>query len=185
MKISIISSSVRKDRKSHWVALYFKNYIEDNKIGEAKILDLMEYNFPLFDERLKNQSSPSNAMIEFAKEIESADGVIIVTPEYNGGYPASLKNVIDLLVTEWKRKPTSIASVSSGMFGGAQVTTSLLFTLWKIGAWVVPSPFPVAKVQESFNAEGLALDKLNTDKRAKIFLDELVWCMEAGRGMKN
>lgn len=185
MKISIISSSVRIGRKSHWLALYFKKYIEDNKLADVRILDLMEYQFPLFDERLKFQETPDAKTKEFASEIVNSDGVIFVTPEYNGGYPASLKNAIDLLHAEWKRKPISLVSVSSGMFGGAQVTTSLLFTLWKIGAWVVPSPFPVPKVAENFNEKGEALDKEDADKRAKIFMDELLWYMEAGNRMKN
>ena len=94
--ISIISSSVRTGRNSHRVALYFKNYLESNKFATAEILDLNTYNFPLFDERLRFQKKPSAAMLDFAEKIKFADGVLMVTPEYNGGYPASLKNVIDL-----------------------------------------------------------------------------------------
>ena len=184
MKISILSSSVRIGRKSHWVALYFKKYIEENKLSEVKILDLNEYQFPVFEERLKYQSNPDQKVLDFASEIVSSDGIIIVTPEYNGGYPASLKNVIDLLHPEWKRKPIALATVSSGMFGGAQVTTSLLLTLWKIGAWVVPASFPVPKVNDNFKEQGEPSDKEATDKRAKIFLDELLWCMNAGFKMK-
>ncbi len=45
---------------------------------------------------------PSEGVLEFAKKVKAADGIIIVTPEYNGGYPASLKNAIDLLYVEWK-----------------------------------------------------------------------------------
>ena len=49
-------------------------------------------------------------MLEFADKITKAVGVIIVTPEYNGGYPASLKNAIDLLYAERKRKPVALAT---------------------------------------------------------------------------
>lgn len=184
MNIAIISSSVRTGRKSHWVTLYFKNYIETNKLAVVKILDLNEYKFPIFEERLKYQSTPDVKVLDFASEIVSADAVIIVTPEYNGGYPASLKNVIDLLHPEWKRKPIALVTVSSGMFGGAQVTTSLLFTLWKIGAWVVPATFPVPKVNDNFNEIGEATDKEGTDTRAKKFLEELTWCVDAKSNMK-
>ncbi|MGV2480467.1 UNVERIFIED_CONTAM: NAD(P)H-dependent oxidoreductase, partial [Salmonella enterica subsp. enterica serovar Weltevreden] len=68
--------------------------------------------------------NPTQEMLQLAKTITEVDGVIIVTPEYNGGYPASLKNVIDLLYAEWKRKPIAIATVSAGPFGGSQVVTS-------------------------------------------------------------
>lgn len=124
-------------------------------------------------------------MLQFANEIKNADAVIIVTPEYNGGYPASLKNVIDLLNAEWKRKPIAVATVSNGDFGGSQVITSLLFTLWKIGAWVAPAKFPVPTVEKTFNEKGEATDKEKTDKRAKAFLDELVWCAEAKKKMNT
>ena len=91
--ITIISSSIRTGRNSHRVALYFKNYLTENKLATVEILDLAAYNFPLFDERLRLQKNPSEGLLDFAEKIKAADGVIIVTPEYNGGYPASLKKI--------------------------------------------------------------------------------------------
>jgi NAD(P)H-dependent FMN reductase len=102
--ISIISSSVRKGRKSHNVALYFQKYLKTNKLATAEILDLKQYNFPVFDERLKNQKSPSLEALEFKNKIIASDAIIIVSPEYNGSIPASLKNVVDLLFEEWQKK---------------------------------------------------------------------------------
>lgn len=181
--ISIISSSVRTGRNSHRVALYFKNYLETNKLATIEILDLNEFNFPLFDERLRFQKNPSATTLDFAGKIKSADGVLIVTPEYNGGYPASLKNVIDLLYDEWYRKPIAISTVSDGIFGGSQVITSLQFSLWKIRAWTVSAMFPVPKVQDSFDEDGNPSDKTAMDKRATIFINELLWCIEAKKRM--
>lgn len=183
--ISIISSSVRIGLQSLRVALYFKKFIDENKLASVEILDLHEYQFPLFNERLTLQPNPLPQVIEFAEKIKSSDGIIIVTPEYNGGYPASLKNVIDLLYAEWHRKPIAIATASNGVFGGTQVITSLQFSLWKIRAWTVPAMFPVPKVQELFDENGNATDKDKTDKRAKIFIDELLWCMEAKIRMES
>ena len=182
--ISIISASVRKDRNSHRVALYFKNYIEENNIAQAKIIDLKQYDFPLFEERLKFIPNPTEGMLSIASEIKNADGIIVVTPEYNGGYPASLKNVIDLLYTEWKRKPIGIATVSAGAFGGSQVITSLQFSLWKIGALVVPAMFPVPTIDKTFDETGYPSDKEATDKKAKTFIGELTWWMEAKQKME-
>lgn len=177
--IAIISSSVRTNRKSDRVVEYFKQYLDTNHIATTDILDLDNYNFPLFNERLRFLNDPSAEILDFAEKIKSADGVIIVTPEYNGGYPASLKNVIDLLYDEWHRKPVAIATVSAGAFGGSQVITSLQFTLWKIRAWTVPAMFPVPNVEKSFDESGNATDKEGTDKRAKGFIGELLWCIEA------
>jgi NAD(P)H-dependent FMN reductase len=183
MNIAIISASVRIGRNSHRVALFFKNYIEENNLATVTMLDLNEYKFPIFDERLRLMKDPSPSVLDFAGKIKNADGVIIVTPEYNGGYPASLKNVIDLLYPEWKRKPIALATASNGQFGGAQVTTSLVLTLWKIGVLLVPAMYMGPKVQEVYNENGIPVDKEGTKKRAKPFIDELLWCMEARKKM--
>jgi NAD(P)H-dependent FMN reductase len=185
LNIVIISASVRTGRKSNRVALFFKNYLETNNALKSEILDLASYNFPVFDERLKNQKSPSVEAIQFAEKIKESDGVLIVTPEYNGGYPASLKNVIDLLYEEWYKKPIAIATASSGIFGGTQVITSLQFTLWKIRALTVPATFPVTKVQESFDENGNPKEKEATEKRAATFIKEFLWIIEANKKMNS
>jgi NAD(P)H-dependent FMN reductase len=158
--IAIISSSIRTGRKSHRVALYFKNYLEANNLATVDILDLKEYNFPLFDERLQYQKSPATETLDFAAKIKSAEGVLIVTPEYNGGYPACLKNAIDLLYEEWHRKPVAIATVSDGIFGGSQVITS-------------------------FDEDGTPKEKTDIDKRASRFINEMLWCIEAKKRMSD
>ncbi len=185
LKISIISSSVRMGRNSHRVALYLKNYIEEKKLAEAEILDLNLYNFPIFEERLRSQKTPSAEALDFAEKIKSADGVLIVTPEYNGGYPASIKNAIDLLYDEWHRKPVAIATVSDGSFGGTQVIISLQFTLWKIRAWTVPARFPVPDVMETFDENGIPKESRGLQGRTANFINELLWCIEAKSRMER
>ena len=183
--IAIISASVRRGRNSHRVALFFKRFIEETNSGTSEILDLNEYQFPVFNERLHFEPNPSPRVLDFAAKIKAADGVLIVTPEYNGGYPASLKNVVDLLYTEWHRKPVAISTVSDGIFGGTQVITSLQFTLWKIRAWTVPAMFPVPDAPHAFDELGNPADKTGIEKRAHAFIEELLWCMEAAKRMKN
>jgi NAD(P)H-dependent FMN reductase len=165
--------------------LFFKKYIEINSIASVDLLDLNEYKFPIFSERLRNIKDPTAGMLDFADKIRKANGVIIVTPEYNGGYPASLKNVIDFLYAEWRRKPIALAAASSGPFGGAQVMTSLVFNFWKIGAWMVPAMYPGSRVQVSYSEDGTPIDKAATEERAKPFIDELFWCMEASTRMET
>jgi NAD(P)H-dependent FMN reductase len=177
MKISIISSSIRTGRKSHRVALYLKSFFEKNTVTETEILDLSEYNFPLFEERLAHQNKPEEPFVRFSEKIKNSDGIIIVTPEYNGGFPASLKNAIDLLASEWYHKPVAIATVSDGSFGGSQAHTSLLFILWKLKAIIVPAVFSVPLVDGLFDIDGLPLDESKVTKRAKNFVNELLWCI--------
>lgn len=185
LKIAIISASVRKGRKSHSVALYFKNYLVQKKLAETEIIDLAAYNFPIFEERLRLIEDPTRDMLQLAKTITEVDGVIIVTPEYNGGYPASLKNVIDLLYAEWKRKPIAIATVSAGAFGGSQVITSLQFSLWKIGALVVPAMFPVPTVEKTFSEDGTPTEQESIDKKAGVFVNELLFWIKAKQSIRQ
>lgn len=177
--ILILSASVRTGRLSHRAALYFESFINENNLATTELFDLNAAQFPVFNERLKFQQNPSPNVLEFAEKIKKAEGVLIITPEYNGGYPASLKNVIDLLYDEWYKKPIAVVTVSDGQFGGTQVITSLLFTFWKIKAWVVPAMFPVAKVDQLFDEKGRAFDKVTIDKRAAVFIKELLWCVDA------
>jgi NAD(P)H-dependent FMN reductase len=184
-KLVVISSSIRDGRKSHRVALYVLDFIRQNKLADAEILDLREYSFPLFHERLKYQESPLPEVIEFAEKVRSADGVIIVTPEYNGGYPASLKNVIDLLTDDWNLKPVAFVPVSEGAFGGSQVVTSLQFTMWKIGAITVPGPLRIPDVIKSFDDSGTPSDKPAMDKRTASLISKLLWFIESKKSMQD
>jgi NAD(P)H-dependent FMN reductase len=128
---------------------------------------------------------PAPAVTAFADRIRRADGVIIVTPEYNGGYPASLKNIIDLLTEDWRGKPVALCAVSDGAFGGTQAVTSLLFTLWKIRAWVVPGAMQVPQVSAAFNADGTATEPEVWARRTDALLQGLEWAMEAVRRMRG
>jgi NAD(P)H-dependent FMN reductase len=181
--IVLISSSVRTGRASHRVALFFKKFIEDAKLASVDMVDLLEYRFPIFEERLSKMKEPTPKMLQFSEKVKGADGVIIVTPEYNGGYPAALKNVVDLLYPEWKRKPIALASVSDGQYAGSQVLTSLSFSLHKIGATVVPSMYRVANVLDVYDENGNTTD-LKIPKIARSFVDELIWYMEAKKRME-
>lgn len=184
MKVAILSASVRRGRQSHSVARFFQNYLRENRSAEVDMIDLAELRFPIFEERLQYLSDPSSELKDYAARIVAADGVLIVTPEYNGGYPAALKNAIDVLYPEWKHKPVAIAAVSDGPFGANQVVTSLVFSLFKIGVLLVPARFHVARVQDHYAEDGTPVDATAALKVAKPFIDELFWVMEA-RGHMN
>ncbi len=183
--IAIISSSVRAERKSHNVALYFQLYLQENQLATTEIVDLKAYNFPIFNGTLKTLINPAENVLEYAAKINSADGIIIVMPEYNGGYPASLKNAIDLLYEEWEHKPIAIVTVSSGPFGGSQALVALQFTLWKMKAWTIPAMFSVPTVDKAYDKQGNAMDKSNSDKLAAVFVKELLWCIEADKAPQH
>jgi NAD(P)H-dependent FMN reductase len=183
--IAILSASVRQGRKSHRAALFLKRFLEEKNLATAEIIDLNHYQFPVFHERLMYQENPNPELLEYSEKIKEADGVLIVTPEYNGGYPASLKNAIDVLYPEWQKKPVAISTCSDGNFGGNQVILSIQFVLWKMHALTVPAMFPNPNVDKAYDEEGNPSDKAGTEKRALFFLKELLWLIEAKRRMEE
>jgi NAD(P)H-dependent FMN reductase len=176
--IAIISSSIRVDNKSHHVAAYLQQYLIENKIANAEVLDLKDYSFPLFECTFQYMKSPSLYLLAFQKKIIDADGIIIVTPEYNGSIPASLKNIVDLFYDEWFQKPIAFSTVSSGDFGGSQALTHLQFIFWKIQARTYTTNFPVPKVQDHFNDAGKPKNKKETDALAKPYIKGFIACIE-------
>jgi NAD(P)H-dependent FMN reductase len=182
--IAIISGSVRTGRQSHHVALYFDKYIKKSNLATSEILDLKEFNFPVLEERLSKTENPSAQEKLFAEKITKADAVLVVFPEYNSGYSASLKNAIDLLYNEWHHKPIGLASVSNGNFGGVNALALVQNVFLKVRAVPVFPPFPVPNVQDNFDEEGNAVNKEITDKRAAGLLKELLWFAEAFSKMK-
>ena len=179
--IAIISSSIRTGRKSHNVTLYLKNFLEESKLATVEILDLLKFNFPLFDERLSKMPNPSSEVTTFQNSIIAADGIMIVTPEYNGSIPASLKNVIDLLYEEWNKKPIAFSTVSSGAYAGLQGLTHLQFIFYKIRAYTCSSSFPMAQVQDKFDDFGNATNKKEMDALAQVFINEFIKCIDSSQ----
>ncbi len=127
LNIKIILASVRQgrfgDKPANWI-----NEIANKSEGvSAELLDLKDYELPVFSEAV----SPSHMtedytkpdVLKWAQKIAEADAFIIVTPEYNHGYPSSLKNNIDYLYKEWINKP--VCFVAYGSTGGARVTQQL------------------------------------------------------------
>lgn len=183
-KIAIISPSVRKGRNSHRAALFFLNLITEKNLAEAEILDLLEYDFPLFNERLKYQDSPLKRAKDFAERIKSADGVIVLSVEYNGAPPASLKNAVDLLTDEWRRKPLAFVSLSDGHFGGTQAIIALQFAFLKLGAVSVPSVLRIPFIKDAFDVNGVPGNRETWDKRGVALVNELLWYVENLAGKK-
>jgi NAD(P)H-dependent FMN reductase len=183
--IALISSSIRTGRRSHWVAQYFEKLITEKKLASISMLDLKVLNFPLFEERLKYLPTPPESVVAFAEKIVAADGVLIVTPEYNAGYPAALKNALDMLYDEWHRKPVAVATVSAGAFGGAQVTIGLQSVLSKMKVLLVPAPFAVPHVEKAFTPDGIPTDPEPTEKRALTFVNELLYVIAMRQNTPN
>ncbi|HWZ42362.1 MAG TPA: NADPH-dependent FMN reductase [Candidatus Saccharimonadales bacterium] len=176
--IPVILGSTRRNRESVKVATFALNALHSITGVETALLDLKEMNLPIMEERLRFRDDPPPGLAEFSAQVGRADALVIVTPEYNSGYPGVLKNALDYLVAEYKRKPFGIITVSAGGFGGLLCLASLRQVVLALGGVPIPANLPVSKVQESFNAEGKPADPA-FQKRAQAFFDELMWFTEA------
>jgi NAD(P)H-dependent FMN reductase len=145
---------------------------------DTEILDLLAYNFPVMEERLRFRDDPPPGLREFSEKVARSDALVIVTPEYNNGYPGALKNALDYLLPEYQRKPIAIVTVSAGGFGGLNCLAQLRLVTLGMGAVPIPAALPISRVQDSFDEDGNPTDTAY-EKRAQSFVAEVLWFIEA------
>ncbi len=182
--IPIILGSTRRGRQSPKAAKFVLNRMKNNGQIDSEILDLLEYNFPIMEERLSKRDDPPPRLKEFGEKINRADAIVIVTPEYNNGYPGVLKNSLDYLLPEYKRKPIGIVTVSAGGFGGLNCLAQLRLVTLGMGAFPIPTSLPISRVQDTFEEDGTSKDP-SYEKRADSFVAEVVWFAEAISNQKK
>jgi NAD(P)H-dependent FMN reductase len=124
--IQVILGSTRQDRFSARAGAWVFERLSARGDMEVELVDLRDHPLPFFDGRspaytLRDYPTPEVA--RFGETIDRADGFVFVTPEYNHGYPAVLKNAIDHTFVEWRRKP--VAFVGWGNVGGARAIEQL------------------------------------------------------------
>src|SRR5436190_3859273 len=125
-------------------------------------------------DRLVTAGQPPQGARAFSDRLARADGLVIVTPEYKGAYPGSLKNALDYLERQvFHRKPIGIVTVSSGRFGGISCLAQLRLVCLAMGGVPVPASLLVTNVNEAFDANGLPRDPTLSGRLA-TFLDELI-----------
>jgi NAD(P)H-dependent FMN reductase len=176
--IPIIVGSIREGRQSPRVAKFLERKLRATGRVNPQIVDLRELGLPLMEERLRFLKDPPESVVSFGRTIAAADAVVIVSPEYNGSYPGALKNAIEFLSSEYRRKPFGIVTASSGNFGGMAALGPLRLLALAVGAYPIAASFPVSRVGESFDEEGTALDA-SYEKRVEAWLGELLWATGA------
>jgi len=125
MKVQIIIGSVRPGRVGPQIAHWVNDNLPKDAGIDYEIVDIADWKLPLFDEPIHPSKSDyqHDHTKAWSAKIKQADGYILVTPEYNAGYPASFKNAIDYLYHEWRDKPVMIASY--GVAGGTRSSAQL------------------------------------------------------------
>ena len=168
--LPVLLGTNRKNRNSVHPAKWLVGEMEKRPDIQTKLFDVGDFIFPHDDygQGLKDQFP------EWRDTIIKADGLVIVSPEYNHGYPGSLKAVLDLLLKEYIHKAVALIGVSAGPWGGTRVIESMVPMVRELGLAVTFSDLNFPKVQNTFDAAGNLLDQAY-EKRAADFLDELVW----------
>ena len=143
MYIPVVIGSLRRGRNTPRLAHFLRRRLAALDGVDTELFDPKEMNLPVLEERLSYLEDPPPALVDFGAAIDRAAGVVITTPEYNKGYPAALKNLIDALGSEWRRKPVAIASHSVGAFGGVNALQALRPVLLGLGAVTIPATLTV------------------------------------------
>ncbi|HVQ36066.1 MAG TPA: NAD(P)H-dependent oxidoreductase [Pyrinomonadaceae bacterium] len=172
--IPVLLGTNRKLRNSVMPARWLVGEMEKRPDVQTKLFDTADFALPQDDygQEIKH------LFPEWRDTIIKADGLVIVTPEYNHGYPGVLKAVLDLLLREYVHKAVGFVGVSAGLWGGTRVIEAMVPMVRELGLAVTFADLNFPKVQKTFDAEGKLLDPA-VEKRASDFLDELVWMSRA------
>lgn len=121
MKLSIIISSTRAERKGPSVAQWIESSARDSRLFDVELIDLKALNLPFMDEpnHPSLQQYTHQHTMDWSARIDASDAFIFVTAEYNHGIPAPLKNAIDYLSKEWANKPVAMVGYG-GISGGTR-----------------------------------------------------------------
>lgn len=132
MRVGIIIGSTRPGRKAEDVAKWFFEIAKKRSDAEFELVDVRDYNLPLLDEPIPpsqgKYSKPHT--FKWSEKINSFDGFVFVTPEYNHGTSGALKNAIDFLYKEWNNK--SAGFVSYGSANGIRAVEMLRLIMGEI-----------------------------------------------------
>jgi NAD(P)H-dependent FMN reductase len=166
--IPVILGTARQGRESENVARFIFEQTKKRADLETELIDVRELPMKLDDagEQMKDP--------KFSATIERCDGLVIVTPEYNHGYPGLLKHVLDMNLKEYIHKAVGICGVSAGPFGGARVIEGLLPVMRELGLVTIFWDVNFGNVQKLFDEQGKLLDESYV-RRLDKFLNELIW----------
>jgi NAD(P)H-dependent FMN reductase len=153
-RVYIIVGSTRANRIGRQVAEWVLEHIPAPTGFETELVDLNDWHLPLSDE----PSIPATGVYvhehtsAWSQKVSAADGYIFVTPQYNWGYPASLKNALDHLFKEWNGKPAVI--VSYGHHGGGKAAAQLRQVLEGLRMHPAATMPAITFLQEMLTADG-------------------------------
>ncbi|TDO50532.1 NAD(P)H-dependent FMN reductase [Kribbella sp. VKM Ac-2527] len=186
LRLAVIIGSNREGRLAPVVANWFLGLVEAHPSYVLDLLDLAEVKLPETQAQkpafLGAYDSP---LVEaFAERIEAADAYVVITPEYNHGYPASLKHAIDSVYHEWKGKPVSFVSYG-GVGGGMRAIEQLRLVFAELHTVTVRNTVCIPMARLAFDANGVPLEREPLETAAATLLTELGWWARALRSARS
>jgi NAD(P)H-dependent FMN reductase len=177
--IPVILGTVRQGRMSEHVANFVFEEVKKHDGVETELIDIRRMQFSTDDagEAIKDA--------QFSATVNRADALVIVTPEYNHGYPGMLKHVLDTNLKEYIHKAVGVCGVSAGGFGGTRVIENLLPVLRELGLVAIFWDGNFSNSHKLFDEQGKLLDSSYVGRIDK-FLKELIWMAKTLRhGREN
>jgi NAD(P)H-dependent FMN reductase len=177
--ISVIVGSTRQGRFSEKPAQWILQQLKKRDV-DALLLDLRDFPMPFFDQAV-SPATPGRPPYEnevvkkWTAAIGASDGFIFVTPEYNYGPPAVLKNAIDWVYPEWNRKAAAFVSYGGAM--GARSVQQLREVVIEVQLAPIRSSvhIPVATLMAHFRGGDVDKGLAELETPAKVMIDDLLW----------
>ncbi|MGW8374208.1 NAD(P)H-dependent oxidoreductase [Streptomyces sp. ODS28] len=183
LRLAVIVGSVREGRFGPVVAEWFAEEARGHADFDVDVIDLAEVRglpvaFPDFAAPMPDEIERARGGL--GERLGAADAFVVVTPEYNHSFPASLKNAIDWFHAEWQAKPVGFVSYG-GMSGGLRAVEQLRQVFPELHAVTVRDALSFPMAWERFGEDGLPHDAEGTAAAAKGMLGQLAWWATALR----
>lgn len=182
MRLMIIWGSSRQGRKGGPVAYWVKSQAkQDKRFEKVDFVDLRELNLPFYNEPVdafsieKPEDYKTPGAGEWYKRVKAADMFLIVTPEYNHGPSAVLKNALDYVGGPWVDKPLAIVSYG-GATSGVHAAHQLQITAIELGLINVSTTVHFHRYGRAFESGEEPSDY--SKEKFKKMIDKLVWLHE-------
>lgn len=172
-RIQVILGSTRQGRSGDRVAQWFVDLAHQRPDLDAELVDLRDWPLPFFDSPTspKRELSDDARVQAWADKVDAADGYVIVTPEYNFGYPAVLKNALDHLYHQWTGKPVAFVGYG-GMSGGLRSVHQLRQVVVELGLTQLQAQVIIPRVFSAFDEQGRPVDPMH-ERTASTVLGEI------------
>jgi NAD(P)H-dependent FMN reductase len=184
-KIAVLVGSTREARLGEAVGRWFASIAASREDLEVATVDLLAWDLPFLSAPVPPaMAPPTDPLIErWAAEVDAADGYVVVTPEYNHGYPAALKNALDLVFEPWRRKPVSFVSYG-GPGGGVRAVEQLRQVVVELEMVPLRHQVAIPRAYMAFDDDGRLHDDWHA-RDAERLLGELAWWAGALRTARS